>query len=87
MYKMGKGTEKVLGVVPFFHVYGLTAVLNLSMKMGYEMILLPKFDPQATLRTIDKQKPTLFPGRRQSISGSCIIPIYSVMICLPLKAV
>ncbi|AKL85869.1 long-chain-fatty-acid--CoA ligase [Bacillus atrophaeus] len=62
MYKMGKGTEKVLGVVPFFHVYGLTAVLNLSMKMGYEMILLPKFDPQATLRTIDKQKPTLFPG-------------------------
>ncbi|MCG8396726.1 AMP-binding protein [Bacillus atrophaeus] len=62
MYKMGKGTEKVLGVVPFFHVYGLTAVLNLSMKMGYEVILLPKFDPQATLRTIDKQKPTLFPG-------------------------
>ncbi|OBA07225.1 long-chain fatty acid--CoA ligase [Bacillus subtilis] len=62
MYDVKKGAEKVLGIVPFFHVYGLTAVMNYSIKLGFEMILLPKFDPLQTLKIIDKQKPTLFPG-------------------------
>ena len=26
------------------------------------MVLLPKFDAETALKTIDKQKPTLFPG-------------------------
>ena len=29
---------------------------------AYKMVLLPKFDTETTLKTIDKQKPTLFPG-------------------------
>ncbi|MGG0025759.1 long-chain-fatty-acid--CoA ligase LcfA [Bacillus inaquosorum] len=62
MYDVKEGAEKVLGIVPFFHVYGLTAVMNYSIKQGFEMILLPKFDPLETLKIIDKQKPTLFPG-------------------------
>ncbi|MFW2109799.1 long-chain-fatty-acid--CoA ligase LcfA [Bacillus spizizenii] len=62
MYDVKEGAEKVLGIVPFFHVYGLTAVMNYSIKLGFEMILLPKFDPIETLKIIDKQKPTLFPG-------------------------
>ncbi|MFT4399818.1 long-chain-fatty-acid--CoA ligase LcfA [Bacillus sp. SW14] len=62
MYDVKEGAEKVLAIVPFFHVYGLTAVMNYSMKQGFEMILLPKFDPLETLKIIDKQKPTLFPG-------------------------
>ncbi|WP_110114849.1 AMP-binding protein [Bacillus sp. CGMCC 1.16541] len=62
LYKCKKGEEKILGVLPFFHVYGLTTVLILSVLQGYEMILLPKFDTETTLKTIHKQKPTLFPG-------------------------
>jgi long-chain acyl-CoA synthetase len=62
MYKLRDGKEKVLGILPFFHVYGLTTVMNLSVMNGFEMILLPKFDPETTLKTIQKQKPTLFPG-------------------------
>ncbi|MEC3631997.1 AMP-binding protein [Bacillus velezensis] len=62
MYKMKKGAEKVLGIVPFFHVYGLTAVLNFSIMQGCEMILLPKFNALDTLKTIDRLKPTVFPG-------------------------
>ncbi|MBM7701272.1 AMP-binding protein [Metabacillus iocasae] len=62
LYKCKKGEEKILGVLPFFHVYGLTTVLILSVLQGYEMILLPKFDPETTLKTIHKQRPTLFPG-------------------------
>ncbi|WP_028783396.1 AMP-binding protein [Thalassobacillus devorans] len=62
LYKCKKGEEIVLGVLPFFHVYGMTAVMNLSIMMGSKMILLPKFDAGEVLKTIDKQKPTLFPG-------------------------
>lgn len=62
MYKCKKGQEKVIGILPFFHVYGMTAVMNLSIMQAYEMVLLPKFDPETTLKTIQKEKPTLFPG-------------------------
>lgn len=62
LYKCGKGEESVLGVLPFFHVYGMTTILILSIMQGYKMILLPKFDPETTLKTIHKKKPTFFPG-------------------------
>ncbi|TYR82212.1 AMP-binding protein [Priestia megaterium] len=62
LYQCKPGEEKVLGIIPFFHVYGLTTVLILSVLQGYEMVLLPKFDVKTALKTIDKQKPTLFPG-------------------------
>ncbi|WP_181349771.1 AMP-binding protein [Thalassobacillus sp. CUG 92003] len=62
LYKSKKGEQSVLGILPFFHVYGMTAVMNLSVMMGTKMILLPKFEPIDVLKTIDKQKPTLFPG-------------------------
>ncbi|MGE6628951.1 AMP-binding protein [Bacillus sp. NPDC077027] len=62
MYKTERGKERILGVIPFFHVYGMTTVLNLAVKEGHQMILLPRFDLADTLKTIEKQKPTLFPG-------------------------
>lgn len=62
LYKMKKGEEKILGLLPLFHVYGMTTVLILAVMEGYEMILLPKFDVETTLKTIHKQRPTLFPG-------------------------
>ncbi|QAV27452.1 long-chain fatty acid--CoA ligase [Neobacillus thermocopriae] len=62
MYKCEHGNESILGVLPFFHVYGMTTVMNLSIMEGYKMILLPKFDVETTLKTIEKQRPTLFPG-------------------------
>ncbi|MDW4527598.1 AMP-binding protein [Rossellomorea marisflavi] len=62
LYKCRKGEERVLGILPFFHVYGMTAVMVLSIMKGYTLILLPKFDATTTLKTIQKQKPTLFPG-------------------------
>ncbi|MFS0656976.1 AMP-binding protein [Bacillus sp. 179-C3.3 HS] len=62
MYQTTRGMERILGVIPFFHVYGMTTVLNLAVKEGHQMILLPRFDVSDTLKTIEKQKPTLFPG-------------------------
>ncbi|MDR7000918.1 AMP-binding protein [Neobacillus niacini] len=62
LYKCKPGEESVLGILPFFHVYGMTAVLILSVMQAQKMILLPKFDVVTTLKTIDKLRPTLFPG-------------------------
>ncbi|MBM6617532.1 AMP-binding protein [Bacillus suaedaesalsae] len=62
MYKGKKGEERVLGILPFFHVYGMTTVMNLSILQASQMILMPKFDAESTLKTIQKTKPTMFPG-------------------------
>ncbi|WP_438311317.1 long-chain-fatty-acid--CoA ligase [Sporosarcina sp. FA9] len=62
LYKCKEGEETGLGVLPFFHVYGMTTVLILTVMLGNKMVLLPKFDATTTLKTIQKQKPTLFPG-------------------------
>ncbi|BDH62521.1 long-chain-fatty-acid--CoA ligase [Lysinibacillus sp. PLM2] len=62
MYKCVEGEEVILGMLPFFHVYGMTTVLLLTVMKASKMVLIPKFDVEAALKTIDKQKPTLFPG-------------------------
>ncbi|GGA86231.1 long-chain-fatty-acid--CoA ligase [Ornithinibacillus halotolerans] len=62
IYKMKHGEETILGVLPFFHVYGMTAVMNISVLTGSRMVLLPKFDAGEVLKTIHKLKPTIFPG-------------------------
>jgi long-chain acyl-CoA synthetase len=62
LYKSRKGQEKILTVLPFFHVYGMTACMNLSIMCAYEMIIIPKFDANQMLEAIKKYRPTLFPG-------------------------
>lgn len=62
LYKAKPGEESILGIVPFFHVYGMTIIMILSVMQAYKMIILPKFDALTTLKTIQKQRPTLFPG-------------------------
>jgi long-chain acyl-CoA synthetase len=62
MHKTEYAKEKVLALLPFFHVYGMTTVMNLSIMYAQEMIILPNFDVKQVLKTIEKQKPTLFPG-------------------------
>ncbi|MFK2824569.1 long-chain-fatty-acid--CoA ligase [Bacillus sp. B190/17] len=62
LYKCKKGEEVMLGLIPFFHVYGMTTVMILSIMQAYKMVLLPKFDVKMTLKTVHKQRPTLFPG-------------------------
>lgn len=56
------GEEKMLGVLPFFHVFALTCVLNVGIRIGAEIIMLPRFDLKQTIKLIDAKKPTLFPA-------------------------
>src|SRR5213596_609625 len=55
--------DKLLGAIPLFHVYGLTAVMLFSVVVGIEVVLYP--NPReigAILKLINKTKPSLFPG-------------------------
>lgn len=56
------GEERVLTVLPLFHIYALTACMNLALLSGGTMIILPKFDIDAVLQQINDYAPTLFPG-------------------------
>ncbi|WP_017186306.1 long-chain-fatty-acid--CoA ligase [Alkalibacillus haloalkaliphilus] len=62
LYKTEYGKETVLGILPFFHVYGMTTVMILSVMMAQKMVLIPKFDVDNVLKAIHKERPTLFPG-------------------------
>jgi len=56
------GRERMLGVLPFFHVFAMTVVMNLSLRLGAEIIALPRFDLEQLLGVIHRRRPTLFPG-------------------------
>jgi long-chain acyl-CoA synthetase len=57
-----EGEERVLAVIPFFHVYGMTTAMNLAVLIGAQLILLPKFHTREVLQFINKYRPTIFPG-------------------------
>ena len=54
------GAEKVLAILPLFHVFGMTGVMNLALSSGSEILLLPRFKVAETLAVIDREKPTVF---------------------------
>ena len=56
------GEQRMLGVLPFFHVFAMTAIMNLSVWAGLEIIAMPRFDLEDTLKAIDKKKPHIFPA-------------------------
>ncbi|WHY75005.1 long-chain-fatty-acid--CoA ligase [Fictibacillus enclensis] len=62
IYKHRVGEEVVLAALPFFHVYGMTVVMNQAIMTRAKLIILPRFDAKQVLQTIHKQRPTLFPG-------------------------
>jgi len=54
--------ERVLGVLPLFHVFANTTVLNRSVVHGSEIILLPRFDAAQTLSALRRTRATSLPG-------------------------
>ena len=62
MPTLREGEEVFLGVIPFFHVYGMSTCMNLSLLMGGCLVLLPRFNTEEVLKTIVKHRVTLFMG-------------------------
>ena len=57
-----QASERVLGVLPLFHVFAMTSVMNYAVAMAAEMVLLPRYDLKATLKALLRRKVTVFPA-------------------------
>ena len=56
-----KGKEIMLGALPYFHVFGLSMAMNLSVYMGWNQILIPRPQPEPLLQAIREYRPTFTP--------------------------
>ncbi|MFD9790223.1 4-coumarate--CoA ligase family protein [Streptomyces sp. NPDC059070] len=54
---MGPG-DRILAVLPFFHIYGLTALLNAPLRHGATVVVLPRFDLEQFLGAIEHHRIT-----------------------------
>ncbi len=54
--------DRILGVLPFFHVFANTAVLNRTLANRGEIIMLPRFDAKQALAAVQRGKVTALPG-------------------------
>ena len=57
-----EGEERVLAVLPPFHIYALTVNMLFGIRGAAELILHPRFDLEAVLKDLTTQKVTSFPG-------------------------
>ena len=54
--------DRILAVLPFFHVFANTCVLNRTVLNGGEMVMLPRFDAAQVLAALQRTKATSLPG-------------------------
>ena len=93
-FNAGRGSdapEKVMTVLPFFHVFSMTVQMNLSVHMGDEIILMqpaPKLDPQALLQLMAREKVGVFAGvpdlykKLLEVEGNDKYDLSSLKVCV-----
>ncbi|MBG0854437.1 4-coumarate--CoA ligase family protein [Streptomyces spinoverrucosus] len=50
--------DRILAVLPFFHIYGLTALMNAPLRVGATVVVLPRFDLEQFLAAIQNHRIT-----------------------------
>ena len=61
-HAMREGVDAVMAVMPLFHVYGLTTVMNFAVLTGGALILEPQLDLEHVLKDTQRHRPKLFHG-------------------------
>jgi long-chain acyl-CoA synthetase len=56
------GKERVVGLIPFFHSFGLTVCMNWPLSQGAEILILPRFDIKTFISMLRRHRPTVLPG-------------------------
>ncbi|MFT7587746.1 MAG: acyl-CoA synthetase (AMP-forming)/AMP-acid ligase II [Cellvibrionaceae bacterium] len=51
-------TDTIMGVLPFYHIYGMVVIMNMSLAVGATIVSMPRFDPVEFLTCIQKYKVT-----------------------------
>jgi len=57
-----EGEEGIMAILPFFHSYGLNAIMGVGVYKGLKLVLQPRFELDMALKAVEKERPTLFPG-------------------------
>ena len=57
-----KPDDIAIAALPLFHVFGLSSVLNLCVRFGCTMSLIPRFTAAAVLEAIQRDRATIFDG-------------------------
>lgn len=57
-----EGQERLLAVLPLFHIYALTVDMLFGLRMGAEIVLHTRFDVDAVVKDLAGKKITVFPG-------------------------
>jgi acyl-CoA synthetase (AMP-forming)/AMP-acid ligase II len=68
-------------VLPFFHIYGLTLVLNAALRNGATVVTLPRFDPEQYLSAIERYRVSrlhLVPPIVLSLASSPLVTKYDL---------
>lgn len=61
-YRAQGADDVIMGVLPFFHIYGLNVVLGLSLFTGGSLLAIERFDPDSALEAIAKHGVTRIAG-------------------------
>jgi long-chain acyl-CoA synthetase len=54
--------DVALAVLPFFHVYGLSSVVNVAVRYARTISVVPRFEVTAVLEAIQRDRVTIFVG-------------------------
>ncbi|MCW4036730.1 MAG: long-chain fatty acid--CoA ligase [Candidatus Bathyarchaeota archaeon] len=57
-----EGKEVQVNVLPLYHIYGMTVTMNSAIASASTMVLIPRFDAEDVLKSIQKYRVTLFGG-------------------------
>lgn len=50
--------DTIMGILPFFHIYGMVVIMNSSLAQGATIVTMPRFDLEQFLELIQKHKVT-----------------------------
>ncbi len=56
------GKSRVLVVLPMFHIYAMVVVMLWGFRIGAELVLHVRFDPEAAIKDIEAKQIDIFPG-------------------------
>jgi acyl-CoA synthetase (AMP-forming)/AMP-acid ligase II len=51
-------SDTLIGVLPFFHIYGMTVIINFALRVGATVVSMPRFDFEQLLQLMQKYRVT-----------------------------
>jgi long-chain acyl-CoA synthetase len=60
--ELADAEERMMAILPFFHVFAMTVVMNYGIWRAAELVIMPRFVLDDALKLISKTKPSVMPG-------------------------